>query len=36
MEKYLSNLSIQLDYKNFQTADMVIEAVFESLEIKHK
>jgi len=36
MEKYMSNLSIQLDYKNFSTTDMVIEAVFESLDIKHK
>lgn len=36
MERYMSNLSIQLDYKNFQTTDMVIEAVFESLDIKHK
>jgi enoyl-CoA hydratase/long-chain 3-hydroxyacyl-CoA dehydrogenase len=36
MDKYLSNLAIQLDYKNFQNTDMVIEAVFESLDVKHK
>uniref|UniRef100_A0A670HXD9 Trifunctional enzyme subunit alpha, mitochondrial n=1 Tax=Podarcis muralis TaxID=64176 RepID=A0A670HXD9_PODMU len=32
----LSNLTGQLDYKNFGTADMVIEAVFEDISIKHK
>ncbi|KAJ0061015.1 hypothetical protein NL108_004732, partial [Boleophthalmus pectinirostris] len=32
----LSNLSAQLDYSGFQTVDMVIEAVFEDINIKHK
>ncbi|KAJ7341403.1 hypothetical protein JRQ81_005460 [Phrynocephalus forsythii] len=32
----LSNLTGQLDYKGFEKADMVIEAVFEDLSIKHK
>ena len=32
----LSGLSAQLDYKNFNDVDMVIEAVFEDLGIKHK
>nr|XP_060610782.1 trifunctional enzyme subunit alpha, mitochondrial [Anolis sagrei ordinatus] len=32
----LSNLTGQLDYKDFGKADMVIEAVFEDLSIKHK
>ncbi|KAM7446960.1 hypothetical protein ABFA07_004783 [Porites harrisoni] len=32
----MSNLSAQLDFKNFENADMVIEAVFEDLSIKHK
>ena len=32
----LSGLSSQLDYKNFNDVDMVIEAVFEDLGIKHK
>ncbi|KAL6477917.1 hypothetical protein MHYP_G00137520 [Metynnis hypsauchen] len=32
----LSNLTGQLDYSGFQKADMVIEAVFEDIAIKHK
>ncbi|XP_013767338.1 trifunctional enzyme subunit alpha, mitochondrial [Pundamilia nyererei] len=32
----MSNLSIQTDYSGFESADMVIEAVFEDLNIKHK
>ncbi|XP_061741845.1 hydroxyacyl-CoA dehydrogenase trifunctional multienzyme complex subunit alpha a [Nerophis ophidion] len=32
----MSNLSAQLDYTGFSTADMVIEAVFEDIDIKHK
>uniref|UniRef100_A0A8B9L7F7 Trifunctional enzyme subunit alpha, mitochondrial n=1 Tax=Astyanax mexicanus TaxID=7994 RepID=A0A8B9L7F7_ASTMX len=32
----LSNLTGQLDYSGFQNADMVIEAVFEDIAIKHK
>lgn len=32
----MSNLSAQLDFANFQKADMVIEAVFEDINIKHK
>ncbi|XP_017549976.1 hydroxyacyl-CoA dehydrogenase trifunctional multienzyme complex subunit alpha b [Pygocentrus nattereri] len=32
----LSSLTGQLDYSGFQKADMVIEAVFEDIAIKHK
>ena len=32
----MSNLSGQIDYKNFGQCDMVIEAVFEDINIKHK
>ncbi|KAM9840198.1 hydroxyacyl-CoA dehydrogenase trifunctional multienzyme complex subunit alpha a [Aulostomus maculatus] len=32
----LSNLSGQLNYTSFHSADMVIEAVFEDINIKHK
>uniref|UniRef100_A0A452IDB9 Trifunctional enzyme subunit alpha, mitochondrial n=1 Tax=Gopherus agassizii TaxID=38772 RepID=A0A452IDB9_9SAUR len=32
----LSNMTGQLDYKGFDKADMVIEAVFEDLSVKHK
>ncbi|XP_066482854.1 trifunctional enzyme subunit alpha, mitochondrial [Tiliqua scincoides] len=32
----LSDLTGQLDYKDFGKADMVIEAVFEDINIKHK
>uniref|UniRef100_A0A3P8S900 enoyl-CoA hydratase n=1 Tax=Amphiprion percula TaxID=161767 RepID=A0A3P8S900_AMPPE len=32
----MSNLSIQTDYSGFESADMVIEAVFEDINIKHK
>ncbi|XP_022089587.1 trifunctional enzyme subunit alpha, mitochondrial-like [Acanthaster planci] len=32
----LSNLTGQIDYKNFGKCDMVIEAVFEDINIKHK
>ena len=37
-ERYrmLSGMSAQLDYKDFSNLDMVIEAVFEDLGIKHK
>ncbi|KAM5254031.1 trifunctional enzyme subunit alpha, mitochondrial isoform 2-T2 [Hipposideros larvatus] len=31
-----SNLTGQLDYKDFEKADMVIEAVFEDLSLKHR
>lgn len=31
----MSNLTGQLDYKGFEKADMVIEAVFEDIRIKH-
>lgn len=34
--KTMSLLHSQLDYKMFQTCDVVIEAVFEDLKIKHK
>lgn len=36
MDSMYSNLITQLDYKGFEKADMVIEAVFEDLAIKHK
>ncbi|CAH6786887.1 trifunctional enzyme subunit alpha, mitochondrial [Phodopus roborovskii] len=35
-DSILSNLIGQLDYKGFEKADMVIEAVFEDLTVKHK
>ncbi|KAM6960921.1 hydroxyacyl-CoA dehydrogenase trifunctional multienzyme complex subunit alpha b [Aplochiton taeniatus] len=35
-DSILSNLTGQLDYAGFEKADMVIEAVFEDLAIKHK
>ncbi|XP_042307592.1 trifunctional enzyme subunit alpha, mitochondrial isoform X2 [Sceloporus undulatus] len=35
-DMFLSNLTGQLDYKDFGKADMVIEAVFEDISIKHK
>jgi len=35
-EKIQSALQIQLDYKNFEKSDMIIEAVFEDLGLKHK
>lgn len=35
-DRYLSNLDATLDYKNFKNADIVIEAVFEDINIKHK
>uniref|UniRef100_A0A3Q2EJ81 enoyl-CoA hydratase n=1 Tax=Cyprinodon variegatus TaxID=28743 RepID=A0A3Q2EJ81_CYPVA len=34
-DSILSNLTGQLDYKGFEKADMVIEAVFEDIKIKH-
>uniref|UniRef100_G3PBN7 enoyl-CoA hydratase n=1 Tax=Gasterosteus aculeatus aculeatus TaxID=481459 RepID=G3PBN7_GASAC len=34
-DSILSNLTGQLDYSNFAKADMVIEAVFEDINIKH-
>eukprot|EP00794_Sanderia_malayensis_P004775 gene4775-5402_t len=35
-DRLLSKMSAQLDYDNFDQMDMVIEAVFEDLTIKHK
>lgn len=35
-ELYMSNLVPSLSYENFKDVDMVIEAVFEDLDIKHK
>ncbi|KAF4099881.1 hydroxyacyl-CoA dehydrogenase trifunctional multienzyme complex subunit alpha a [Onychostoma macrolepis] len=35
-DRIMSMLSGQLDYRGFENADMVIEAVFEDLSIKHK
>uniref|UniRef100_A0A1A8PWT5 Trifunctional enzyme subunit alpha, mitochondrial n=1 Tax=Nothobranchius rachovii TaxID=451742 RepID=A0A1A8PWT5_9TELE len=34
-DSILSNLTGQLDYRGFEKADMVIEAVFEDISIKH-
>ncbi|XP_006614173.1 trifunctional enzyme subunit alpha, mitochondrial [Apis dorsata] len=35
-DKYLSKLDSTLDYSSFKNADIVIEAVFEDITIKHK
>ncbi|XP_056419643.1 trifunctional enzyme subunit alpha, mitochondrial [Hyla sarda] len=35
-DSIMSNLTGQLDYKGFESADMVVEAVFEDIKIKHK
>lgn len=35
-DKYLSQLDCTLDYSSFKNADIVIEAVFEDIAIKHK
>jgi enoyl-CoA hydratase/long-chain 3-hydroxyacyl-CoA dehydrogenase len=35
-EQIMSSISFQLDYKNFDKVDMVIEAVFEDLNLKHR
>lgn len=35
-DKYLANLDPTLSYDSFRNADIVIEAVFEDLNIKHK
>jgi len=35
-EKVLSSLSAQTNYENFKDVDMVIEAVFEDIKLKHK
>ncbi|NXM76017.1 ECHA enzyme, partial [Serilophus lunatus] len=35
-DSILSNVLGQLDYKGFEKADMVIEAVFEDINVKHK
>nr|ATA58412.1 mitochondrial ECHA [Eulimnogammarus verrucosus] len=35
-ELYMSNLVPSLSYENFKDVDMVIEAVFEDISIKHK
>ena len=34
-DRLLSKMSAQLDYENFKNVDMVIEAVFEDINIKH-
>lgn len=34
-DRYLANLDTTLLYKNFKNADIVIEAVFEDLKVKH-
>jgi enoyl-CoA hydratase/long-chain 3-hydroxyacyl-CoA dehydrogenase len=35
-DRTIANMSSQLDYSGFRNTDMVIEAVFEDLDIKHK
>lgn len=35
-DKYLANLETTLSYEPFRNADVVIEAVFENIDIKHK
>lgn len=35
-DKFLSNLETTLSYDSFRNADVVIEAVFENIDIKHK
>jgi len=35
-DRYLSNLDSTLSYQNFKNADLVIEAVFEDLKVKHR
>merc|ERR1712183_285033 len=35
-EKYMANLIPALDYTDFDEVDMVIEAVFEDIDIKHR
>ncbi|XP_044752590.1 trifunctional enzyme subunit alpha, mitochondrial [Coccinella septempunctata] len=35
-DRFLANLEPTLDYKSFNKADIVIEAVFEDINIKHK
>ncbi|CAG0895777.1 unnamed protein product [Darwinula stevensoni] len=35
-DSYMSNLEATIDYKNFNKVDMVIEAVFEDINLKHK
>ena len=34
-DRLLSKMSAQIDYENFKNVDMVIEAVFEDINIKH-
>ena len=36
VDKMLSNLSSQIEYSNFKNLDMVIEAVFEDINLKSK
>jgi len=35
-DKYLSHLDATLNYNSFKDVDVVIEAVFENIGIKHK
>lgn len=35
-DNYMAKMAAQLDYSGFEKADMVIEAVFEDINIKHK
>lgn len=35
-DQHLANLETTLNYDSFKNADMVIEAVFENIDIKHK
>jgi len=36
MDRYMANLEPTLDYNTFKNADIVIEAVFEDINVKHK
>lgn len=35
-DTFMANLDPVLDYNSFKDADMVIEAVFEDINLKHK
>lgn len=35
-DRFVANLNATLDYKYFKDVDIVIEAVFEDINIKHK
>lgn len=35
-DRYIANIDVTLDYNKFKNADIVIEAVFEDINVKHK